>query len=202
MKIAPGSILRRLSAEAASQLAGQKRAKASGPGTQNILDGSVALTVAELRRGDAVVIATLERRRRGGAGTSVTAIAVIAGVEPLLKRSAEAQREALGSWDLSLDPEGRWRYAMKRSAAISTTLDFGGRRCHAAAQGSGGIRGVITDTSGAVVAGATVELAGPADLRQAGPVRSAGPLSVRWRPRTPSTGFRSRCRASTATRRR
>ena len=104
VKIAPGSILRRLSAEAASQLAGQKRAKASGPGTQNILDGSVALTAAELRRGDAVVIATLEDAS-AGAGTSVTAIAVIAGVEPLLKRSAEAQREVLGSWDLSLDPE-------------------------------------------------------------------------------------------------
>jgi hypothetical protein len=104
VKIAPGSILRRLSAEAASQLAGQKRAKASGPGTQNILDGSVALTAAELRRGDAVVIAIVEDAP-GGDGASVTAIAVIAGVEPLLKRSAEAQREALGSWNLSLDPE-------------------------------------------------------------------------------------------------
>ena len=33
-------------------------------------------------------------------------LAVIAGVDPLLKRSAEVQRELLGSWNLSLDPEG------------------------------------------------------------------------------------------------
>ncbi|MBS1856482.1 MAG: hypothetical protein JST11_14030 [Acidobacteria bacterium] len=101
VKIAPGSILRRLSAEAASQLAGQKRGKTAAAG--NVLEGSLALTVNELQPGDAVVIATVDGT--GGTGANVAAIAVIAGVEPLLKRSAEAQREVLGSWSLSLDPE-------------------------------------------------------------------------------------------------
>ena len=101
VKIAPGSLLRRLSPQASAQLAGKN---ASKTGTQNILDNAVTLTVAELRRGDAVVIAT----GNGGpesAGAPIAAFAVIAGVEPLLKRSAETQREMVGSWNLSLDPE-------------------------------------------------------------------------------------------------
>jgi hypothetical protein len=101
VKVAPGSMLRRLSPEAASQLAGRKRGKT--PAAGNVLDGSLTLTVNDLRPGDAVVIATVDD---GGAReTAVAAIAVIAGVEALLTRPAEAQREAIGSWNLSLDPE-------------------------------------------------------------------------------------------------
>ncbi len=103
VKIAPGAILRKLSAEAAAQLAGKKQApSASGP--RNSFSGS-SLTIADLQRGDAVVIATLNGAAADAAGTTVTAVAVIAGVEQLLKRSAEAQKEVLGSWNLSLDPE-------------------------------------------------------------------------------------------------
>lgn len=104
VKIAPGSILRKLSPQATAQLAGKNAPKTGGPGTQNILDNSVTLTVAEFQRGDAVVIAT-GNGAPAGAGAPIAAFAVIAGVEPLLKRSAEAQRELLGSWNLSLDPE-------------------------------------------------------------------------------------------------
>ncbi len=100
VKIAPGAILRKLTSDAAAQLAGLRQA-----GRQDsLLEGSLSLTIADLRSGDAVVIATLNGAG-GGSNTSVTAVAVIAGVEPLLKRSAEAQREALGSWNLTLDPE-------------------------------------------------------------------------------------------------
>jgi hypothetical protein len=104
VKIAPGSILRKLSPQATTQLAGTNAPKTGVPGTQNILDDSLTLTVAEFQRGDAVVIAT-GNGAPAGAGAPIAAFAVIAGVEPLLKRSAEAQRELLGSWNLSLDPE-------------------------------------------------------------------------------------------------
>ncbi len=105
VKIAPGATLRRLGARAGAQLAGEKQGSKDASKPQNALDDSTPLTTAELRPGDAVVIGTLNGAGEGG-GATVTAIAVIAGVEPLLKRSAEAQREVLGSWNLSLDPEG------------------------------------------------------------------------------------------------
>ena len=104
VKIAPGSLLRRLGPEAAAQLAGKGQGRTGVPGAPNILDNSRTLTLAEFQRGDAVVIATGDAATEGAA-TNVTAVAMIAGVEPLLKRSVEAQRETLGSWDLSLDPE-------------------------------------------------------------------------------------------------
>jgi hypothetical protein len=103
VKIAPGSLLRRLSPQASAQLAGKNASKTGVPGTRNTLDNAVTLTVAELRRGDAVVIATGNGHPEG-TGAPIAAFAVIAGVEPLLKRSAEAQREMVGSWNLSLDP--------------------------------------------------------------------------------------------------
>jgi hypothetical protein len=103
VRIAPGSILRRLSAEGSAQLAKKNPDRSGAAGTHNILDGAVSLAPAEFRRGDAVVIATVDDAE--GAAAGVTAIAVIAGVEPLLKRSAEEQKETLGSWNLSLDPE-------------------------------------------------------------------------------------------------
>jgi len=102
VKIAPGAILRKLSAEASAHLAGKQASSASGP--RNLLDGS-SLTMGDFGRGDAVVIATLNGAGADAPATSVTAVAVIAGVERLLKRSAEAQKEVLGSWNLSLDPE-------------------------------------------------------------------------------------------------
>jgi hypothetical protein len=60
--------------------------------------------MADFRRGDAVVIATLNGAS-DASGAPVRAVAVIAGVEQLLKRSAGVQKEILGSWNLSLDPE-------------------------------------------------------------------------------------------------
>jgi UDP-N-acetylglucosamine enolpyruvyl transferase len=96
--------LRRLTAEAAAQLAGLKAVRIGASGPQNSLEGSQSLTVSDLRPGNAVVIATLNGNAEGS-GTTVTAVAVLSGVEPLLKRSAEEQKEVLGSWNLTLDPE-------------------------------------------------------------------------------------------------
>ncbi|MCL5744238.1 MAG: hypothetical protein M1541_09990 [Acidobacteria bacterium] len=104
VKIAPGAVLRKLTPEAAARLAGLKPVRAGASGPQNSLEGSLSLTVSDLRLGDAVVIATLNGTVEVS-GTTVTAVAVISGVEPLLKRSVEAQREVLGSWNLTLDPE-------------------------------------------------------------------------------------------------
>jgi hypothetical protein len=89
--MAPGSVVRRIRTVDAANSA-------------TIPEGSSPIDFASLRPGDAVVIATLE----GGAeqaNSRLAAIAVIAGVEALLKRSAQEQREYLGSWDLKLGEE-------------------------------------------------------------------------------------------------
>ena len=98
VKIGPACLLRKLHPDAAATLASRK----SGSDPQSILESSPAVTLAELKAGDAVIIATGANGQQ--AGTGIPAIAVIAGAEPLLKRSSEAQRELLRSWDLSLDP--------------------------------------------------------------------------------------------------
>lgn len=89
--LAPGSVVRRLRS-------------AGGANSTAVAENSSAVPFAELKPGDAVVIATLEDGPEQ-APPRLLAIAVIAGVEALLKRSAQEQRELLGSWDLKLDVE-------------------------------------------------------------------------------------------------
>ncbi len=108
VKIGPASILRKLRPDDASALTARKSAKQGDKGIassdpQTILESSHAVTLAELKPGDAVIIATGATGTQAGARIPV--IALIAGAEPLFKRSREAQRELLGSWNLSLDPE-------------------------------------------------------------------------------------------------
>jgi ribosomal protein L24 len=107
LKIGPACLLRKLPPDAAAALGARKPARPDdknqrGPDSQSILESSPAVTLAELKPGDAVIVATGANGRQ--AGDIVPAIAVIAGAEPLLKRSSAAQRELLGSWELSLDP--------------------------------------------------------------------------------------------------
>ena len=107
VRIGPSATLRRLRPEDAAALASRKPAKAGearnpGADPQTILDSSPVIALGDLKPGDAVIIAT---GGNGGDAGPLPAIAVIAGTESLLKRSGEAQRELLGSWDLSLDPE-------------------------------------------------------------------------------------------------
>lgn len=65
---------------------------------------SLPVSFSGLKPGDAVVIATVENGAEQ-ASSRLVAIAVISGVEALLKRSTQEQREALGSWDLKVDVE-------------------------------------------------------------------------------------------------
>jgi hypothetical protein len=89
--MAPGSVVRRLRS-------------AAGANSAPTPESSSPINFADLKPGDAVVVATLEDGPEQ-APSPLVAIAVIAGVEALLKRSAQEQREFLGSWDLRLDVE-------------------------------------------------------------------------------------------------
>jgi hypothetical protein len=91
VRMAPGSAVRRLRSVA-------------GTNSAPTPESSSPINFAELRPRDAVVIATLEDGPQQ-APSQLVAIAVVAGVEALLKRAAQEQREVLGSWDLRLDVE-------------------------------------------------------------------------------------------------
>jgi hypothetical protein len=61
-----------------------------------MLDRLPAMPVADLKKGDAVMVSTT----MGSDPTKVTAIMLLAGVEPLLTASPSATRDLLGSWNL------------------------------------------------------------------------------------------------------
>jgi hypothetical protein len=89
--LAPGSVVRRMR-------------MAPGAKASAIPEGFSPISFADLKPGDAVLVATVENGP-GRAPAQLMAIAVIAGVEALLKRSTQEQQEMLGSWDLTLDVE-------------------------------------------------------------------------------------------------
>lgn len=126
VKINPDSVLRKLPPQMAQALAARNRppeegassaqpapgASAEGGGRggaggrgraggdlQQMLERSPKITLADLKTGDAIIVSSTE----GSAPNQITAINLVAGVEPIL--TAPGRKDmALGSW--SLDMEG------------------------------------------------------------------------------------------------
>ena len=62
---------------------------------QTMLDASPTITLADLKNGDAIVVSSTV----GATASKVTAIKLLAGVEPILTKPG-TQEMALGSWDI------------------------------------------------------------------------------------------------------
>jgi transcription antitermination factor NusG len=67
----------------------------AGGDLQQMLDRSPAVTLADLKNGDAIVVSSTV----GAAADKVTAITLVAGVEPILTKPGTREM-SLGSWDL------------------------------------------------------------------------------------------------------
>jgi Domain of unknown function (DUF5666) len=106
--INPDSVLRKLPMDVAQSLAARNRPPAGGtPNTnrgtdlQQMLDRAAKITLADLKPGDAVIVSSTE----GTAPDQITAITLVAGVEPIL--TAPGRKDmALGSWSLDMDGGG------------------------------------------------------------------------------------------------
>jgi hypothetical protein len=61
-----------------------------------MIDGLPATPLSELKAGDAIMISTTE----GTDATHVTAIMLLAGVEPIITASPTATRDLLSGWNL------------------------------------------------------------------------------------------------------
>lgn len=75
---------------------------AQGSDLQQMLTRLPAATLADLQKGDAVLLVTTE----GTAGGAATAISLLAGVEPILEASPKSQASILSPWSLGAAPAG------------------------------------------------------------------------------------------------
>jgi uncharacterized protein DUF5666 len=73
-----------------------------GGDLQQMLTRMPPATLADLQKGDAVLLVTTE----GTAGGAVTAITLLAGVEPILEASPKSQASILSPWSLGAAPAG------------------------------------------------------------------------------------------------
>ena len=100
----PDSVARRLSADVVQMLVARNKeggAPDQGPrDLQPLIERLPSLSVADLKTGDAVIISFANSEDV----SRVTAITLLAGVEPLLKTSTRGgQSVNLGSWNLDLN---------------------------------------------------------------------------------------------------
>ena len=116
IRINAGSTLRKLPEMQARLLArryapGRQREAPPGVGTGRagrggdigqMLDRLPALPISELKPGDAIMVSTTV----GSDPTRVTAITLLAGVEPLLTASSSATRDIMSGWNLGAGGEG------------------------------------------------------------------------------------------------
>ena len=108
-QVTPDSTMRRLSAEVAQMLAtriqGSKPSADSSapPGSrdlQSAIEKLPPITLANLKPGDAIILSGTN----SGDASRVTAITILAGVEPVLRSSTKSGRTLnLGSWNLDLN---------------------------------------------------------------------------------------------------
>ena len=115
VRVVPDTTMKKLSETAAAMLArrygpggGQADAQArsggtrggvpSGPGGDigQLLDRLPAMPLSELKRGDAIMVSTTQ----GSDSGRVTAVMLLAGVEPLLTASPNATRDIMSGWNL------------------------------------------------------------------------------------------------------
>ena len=73
-----------------------------GGDLQQVLTRMPPASLADLQKGDAVLLVTTE----GSAGGAVTAITLLAGVEPILEASPKGQASILSPWSLGAAPAG------------------------------------------------------------------------------------------------
>ncbi len=79
---------------------GGMAARGGAPDIQQILERMPAVTLADLKPGDAVIVASTV----GADPAQVTAITLLAGVEPLLAATPEGDRQMmLGAWNLDMN---------------------------------------------------------------------------------------------------
>jgi hypothetical protein len=103
-RLTPDSIARRLSAEIVQTLAARnKEGSAPDRGARDLhplIEKLPQLNLADLKPGDTVIISFANSED----ASRVTAITLLAGVEPLLKTSTRGgQSVNLGSWNLDLN---------------------------------------------------------------------------------------------------
>ncbi len=70
------------------------------PNPAQMLERMPAATLADLKPGDALIIASTE----GRSGDQVTAITVLAGVEPILTVPSKNRQMMMGGWNLDMNP--------------------------------------------------------------------------------------------------
>jgi hypothetical protein len=124
VKTNPSSMLRRLDERTAGMLARRMRgdgrggspapAAPGGPGgpggrgnfgggggdLQQVLDRSPQLSLAELKKGDALIISS----SKAADGSAITAMSLVAGVEPFLAAAPRTAGQVnLGSWNLEMN---------------------------------------------------------------------------------------------------
>ncbi len=81
---------------------GGQRGGARGGDIGQMLDRLPAMPLSELKRGDAIMVSTTQ----GGDASRVTAVMLLAGVEPLLTASPNATRDIMSGWNLGGGGEG------------------------------------------------------------------------------------------------
>jgi hypothetical protein len=104
IKVTAGSSLRRVPPQVAQAVAQRVRGNSGGPAgagrgsdLQQLLESSPGITLADLKVGEALVISSTI----GATAERLTAITVLAGVEPILRRPG-SQEMSLGSWTLDI----------------------------------------------------------------------------------------------------
>jgi hypothetical protein len=103
VKVSADSSLRKLPPQVAQAIAqrvrgsGENGARAGGD-LQPMLESSPSMTLADLKTGDAIVVSSTV----GATTERVTAITLLGGVEPILRRPG-TQEMSLGSWTLDID---------------------------------------------------------------------------------------------------
>ena len=134
--------------------------------------------LADLKHGDAIMVSTTE----GTDGTHLTAIMMLAGVEPLLTASPNSTRDIMGGWNLG-GGEGAAKATRNVSGSAVGAAPRGeieqrthggtneryssffwwrcwGQSAFRRRSGTGGVRGVLMDDSGAVIPATNVTVAG------------------------------------------
>jgi hypothetical protein len=101
VKLMADSVLRKLPAEVAQQLGGRGGRGARSGDLQQVLDRASKITLADLKNGDAIIVASTA----GATPDQVTAITLLSGVEPILTAPGRKDME-LGSWSLSIGGGG------------------------------------------------------------------------------------------------
>jgi hypothetical protein len=103
VQITPESLVRRLPPQAAAMMAqrvqGNPSAAGRRPDLHQVLEQMPALPLNELKPGDAVIVASTSGTEPG----RVTAVALLAGVEPLLSAAPRGADPFAGRWDFSAD---------------------------------------------------------------------------------------------------